>query len=418
MGDLVKTISRTAPVAFALLLAPAAVAQTSAPATPLPDLDGFSLPSSRPTPRVVPDAQPTTGATAPRPAPTPTPSAPVVGAPAPPPRVVPTVRVTPVPRPTAAPRVTVPERPPPVATPVPATRPTPVAPEPVPTPTAIGPLPTPVATPLPVATPDPAAASPAPIAPAAAQPAGQGNARSSWFALVAGGIAAAIGAGALFLWRRRKGGSEVSNAEGAGPFLTDDAVPGPVDGAPAPRAELTPHIDAPQARRARIEFDCVATRAGTNLLSAAVDYRIVVRNVGDALATGIRVDIRLIGMGTQHDALLAALFAMPIEKSIAAPFDLPPGTAVDLGGMAMHPKDTIETVEIGGRRMVVPLLSVNLRYGWPDDATGGGEGQTARPFVIGIDPGTGGRLQPFRLDAAARMVQNVAIIAYTDGVTT
>lgn len=82
MGDLVKTISSTAPVAFALLLAPAAVAQTSAPATPLPDLDGFSLPSSRPTPRIAPDAQPTTGATAPRPAPTPTPSAPVVAAPA------------------------------------------------------------------------------------------------------------------------------------------------------------------------------------------------------------------------------------------------------------------------------------------------------------------------------------------------
>ena len=82
--------------------------------------------------------------------------------------------------------------------------------------------------------------------------------------------------------------------------------------------------------------------------------------------------------------------------------------------MAMHPKDTIETVEIGGRAMVVPLLAVNLRYGLAGD----GEGQTARPFVIGIDPGTGGRLQPFRLDSTARMVQNVAIIAYTDGVTT
>ena len=418
MGDLVKTISSTAPVAFALLLAPAAVAQTSAPATPLPDLDGFSLPSSRPTPRIAPDAQPTTGATAPRPAPTPTPSAPVVAAPAQPPRVVPTVRVTPVPRPTTAPRVTVPERPAPVATPIQAPRLTPVAPEPLPTPAAPEPVPTAISSQQPVTSPEPVAASSTPVATATPQPAGQGNGRSSWFALVAGGIAVALGAGALFLWRRRRGEPKASNSEDAGAIVTDDAAHDPVDVAPAPRAVPTPRTDAPQAQRARIEIDCVATRGGTNLLSVAVDYRIIVRNVGDALATGIRVDIRLLGMGTQHDALLSALFAMPIEKSIAAPFDLPPGTAVDLGGMAMHPKDTIETVEIGGRRMVVPLLSVNLRYGWPDDATGGGEGQTARPFVIGIDPGTGGRLQPFRLDAAARMVQNVAIIAYTDGVTT
>jgi len=411
MGDLVKTISRTAPFLFALLLAAPAVAQTSAPATPLPDLDGFSLPSSRPTPRVAPDAEPTTGATAPRPTPTPTS---VPSAPAKPPRVVPTVKVTPVPRPAAAPRVAVGERPTPVVTPAPSTRPTPVAPEPLPTPAA----PEPVPTPQPVASPEPVAASPTPVATASPQPAGQGNAASSWYVLAAGGIAVVLAIGALLLRRRRKGDPEAANPEEAVSLVADDTAHDPVGVAPTSREEPTPFIDAAPAPRPRIEIDCVATRAGTNLLSVAVDYRIIVRNVGDAVASGIRLDIRLLGMGKQHDALLDALFAMPVEKSIGAPFDLPPGTAVDLSGMAMHPKDTIETVQIGGRRMVVPLLAVNLRYGWPDDGAGGGEGQTARPFVIGIDPGTGGRLQPFRIDAAARMVQNVAIIAYTDGVIT
>jgi hypothetical protein len=220
-------------------------------------------------------------------------------------------------------------------------------------------------------------------------------------------MAAALAGVALLVWRRRKGGA-VDEAP------ADRVLPEP----PVPTAPVLAAVPAATAARARIEIECVATRGGTNLLSVAVDYRIVVRNVGDASATGIRVDIRLLGMGTQHDAVLAALFAMPIDTSIAAPFDLPPGTAVDLGGMAMHPRDTIETVQIGGRAMVVPLLAINLRYGWPDGGSNGGEGQTARPFVIGIDPGTGGRLQPFRLDSGARMVQNVAIIAYTDGVTT
>ncbi len=398
MAGTVKNLPRSVSFALAAALSAPAVAQTSPPATPLPDLDGFSLPSSRPTPRVAPDAEPTTGATAPRP--TPTPAAPVVTAPVQPPRVVPTVRPTPVARPTPPPRVAVPERPVPVATPTA-----------VPTPTE--PLPKPVTSPTPAPVVPTSAVSPTPTPQAPSQAAPETETRSSWAWLALAILAAALAGVMLLVWRRRKRGeAEDTPEELVLPEPPVAAQPRAVT--PAPTAHAPPAVPAASEPRARIEIDCVATRGGTNLLSVAVDYRIIVRNVGDALATGIRLDIRLLGMGKQHDALLSALFAMPVEKSIAAPFDLPPGTAVDLGGMAMHPKDTIETVQIGGRAMVVPLLAVNLRYGWPD----GGEGQTARPFVIGADPGTGGRLQPFRLDGSARMVQNVAIIAYTDGVTT
>lgn len=230
-----------------------------------------------------------------------------------------------------------------------------------------------------------------------------------------------LGAAGVILLRRRGGDRALDATE-------DDAVqhayiPAPVPGdvtyaaaaAPLPANEPADEIAGqahPLVERACIEIDCIATRAGTNLTSAAVEYTIVARNVGDVIATGIRLDIRLLTMGTRHDALLDALFAMPVDQSIAAPFDLPPGTAVDLGGMAMHPKDTIETIDLGGRTMVVPLLAINLRYRWPND----GAGQTARAFVIGIDRGAGAKLQPFRLDDSARMSANVAVIAYSKAV--
>jgi hypothetical protein len=66
MAGFVNNLSRSTSFALAIVLAAPAFAQSSAPATPLPDLGGFSLPSSRSTPRVAPDAEPTTGATAPR----------------------------------------------------------------------------------------------------------------------------------------------------------------------------------------------------------------------------------------------------------------------------------------------------------------------------------------------------------------
>ncbi|WP_242183359.1 hypothetical protein [Sphingomonas sp. CARO-RG-8B-R24-01] len=385
-------------LAGTLLLATPVAAQTSAPATPLPDLDGYSLPSSRPTPRVAPDAEPTTGVSVQRPAPAPTPSTPVVAVPSVPPRVVPTVRTTPVPRPTPVPRAGPPERPVPVVAPTPAGPPTIAVPAPVRKPDPVA---------VPTAPPVAVRQTPTPTAPADSV----SPPRSSIWALVAGGVIIALAVAGWILWRRRAGNPSAVIPDEASFEQAPPAEPEPASTPAAAARAVAPRITIPVARP-RIEIECIATRAGTNLLSAAVEYRIIVRNVGDAIAHAIRLDVRLLGMGVQHDALLAALFAMPLDTSIAAPFDLLPGTAVDLGGMAMHPKETIETVDLGGRAMVVPLLAINLRYGLGD----AGAGQTAAAFVIGQDRGAGGKLQPFRLDSA-RMADTVAVIAYPGGVT-
>lgn len=407
MAGRVKPLIRFSLLAAASAMASgtAALAQNSVPAQPLPGLDSFSLPSNRPAPRVAPSPEPTTN---PRPVETETVAPPVV---------------TPTARATAAPRATpTPARPAPRATPTPertpAPRPsasaTPVAP-PAAVPAAEEPTVVSTDTPTPAPTAEPSAAPTTPAAPVARD--------SSWLWPIVGGVALIIALGLVLWWRRRASQESVAYddiplAEDVAPAV-DPAVAAPV----APVAPAAPNVAPPvpepvpavaepiAAARPMIVFELMPKRAGTNLLSAAVEYQIVLRNTGDAAATGIRLDIRLLSAGAQQDATIAALFAAPIDRPITAPFDLPAGVAVELSGMALHPKASLEVIEMGGKAMLVPVLTVVAHYDWTD-----GSGRTARSYLIGIDRGAGGKLAPFRIDSGARMIDTVGAIEYPGSV--
>ncbi|WP_240698920.1 hypothetical protein [Sphingomonas sp. AAP5] len=386
-----------------------ALAQNSVPAQPLQGLDSFSLPSNRPAPRISPTPEPTTN---PRPVETQTVA---------PPAVAPTVRATTTPRATATPARATPTAratPAPERTPAPraSATPTPIIPAaPVAVPTVV---PSPVAgiPPTPAPTPQSSAAAAAAIAPA--------DGASAWLWPAVGGGLALIVAIGLGLWWRRRGAQDAVAyedepvAEVVPPAGVELAVVAPQAAPPAvPAANAVAEAplpvavvpDAAPADRASIVFELTPKRAGTNLLSAAVEYLIVLRNAGDVAATGVRLDIRLLSAGAQQDAVIEALFAAPIAQPITTPFDLPAGVSVELGGMAMHPKATLEVMDVGGKALFVPVLTINAHYAWAR----GGSGQTARSYVIGIDRGAGGKLAPFRIDSAARMYDTVSAIEYT-----
>lgn len=178
------------------------------------------------------------------------------------------------------------------------------------------------------------------------------------------------------------------------------------DTAPVPDAAPAAAKDA-TAGRAALDIKLIPRRAGTNLTSAAVEYDLMVHNAGAVAATGVRLDVRLLSAGAQQDALVSALFAEPIERSITPAFDLPPGAEVQLGGMGILPRDMVVPMTIEGRELFVPVMTVNLTYDWA-----GGSGQTARSFVIGIDRGADTRLGAFRLDTS-RMYDQVGALEYT-----
>ncbi|MDY7523286.1 hypothetical protein [Sphingomonas sp. 10B4] len=386
-----------------------ALAQNSVPAQPLQGLDSFSLPSNRPAPRISPTPEPTTN---PRPVETQTVA---------PPAVAPTVRTTTTPRATTTPARTTPTAratPAPERTPAPraSATPTPIIPAAPVAVSTVVPSPVATTTPTPAPTPQSSAAAAAAIAPA--------DGASAWLWPAVGGGLALIVAIGLGLWWRRRGAQDVvayedeTVAEPVAPAGVELAAVAPQAAPPAVPATSTVAEaplpvavvpDAAPADRASIVFELTPKRAGTNLLSAAVEYLIVLRNAGDVAATGVRLDIRLLSAGAQQDAVIEALFAAPIAQPITTPFDLPAGVSVELGGMAMHPKATLEVMDVGGKALFVPVLTINAHYAW----AGGGSGQTARSYVIGIDRGAGGKLAPFRIDSAARMYDTVSAIEYT-----
>lgn len=344
------------------------------------------------------------------------------GRPSTPPPAVPTVRATPIPLPTptpsatAAPRITVSPRATPapgrVVRPAPTPRPAPAAapasaPRVAPARAAISaPVAVPDATPTPrpapsagptSAAPTPAVQEPRPVSSAPQS----GPMREIVLAVTALIVLAALG---WLFFRRRLGRAERIDAPAAPPLPVPVAPPPPppASGPAAPPPVFAAEPEPASAPRAWIEFDLRPIRAGTNLTSAAVDYELTVRNTGDGTATGIHVDIRLLSASAEQDAVLAALFAMPIDRPAIAPFDLPPGTEATLGGMAMAPRETLNAFTAQGRSFFVPVLALNALY-----RRDGGEGQTASAHVIGIEREGTAKMAPFRLDTGPRMAADV-----------
>lgn len=214
---------------------------------------------------------------------------------------------------------------------------------------------------------------------------------------------AAVAAALLLYRRRRRRDIDESDAS---------ALPSAL---PEPRAS-PPAVDAPIARvvspRAQIEIGLEVKRAGTNLLSAAIEYRVVLRNDGAVDARGVALDLRLFGVAPDLEPALDALFDAPIDQPVVARFDLAAGTTAALEGTAMLPRSTMPPLPLAGvdegRALFVPVMTVNLHYGWD-----GGVGQSAASFVVGVDRGADAKLGPFRLDGAPRMHDHVRLLPFT-----
>jgi hypothetical protein len=347
-----------------------------------PQLKDFSLPGQRTTP-------PATPAPA-----VPTPRPPVAD-PAPPAAGAPATRQPPV----AAPRTAAPPR---STTAAPAAGPpAPAAAEPV-LPRAepdapVQTLPTRPAEPRTV--PDPA---PAP-APESAPPEGSG-----WLWPVAGG-ALLLAFAALLLLRRRRASAgrerERDSARGElGAVLEARPRPAPQSTPePAPEPEPAPAPEVPAAPRPWIELDIAPERAAATGNEVYVRYALTLTNKGGADARNIRIDPRLFNAGAEGEML--AFFQGPIHDESGSPHVvLRPGGSLRLNGEVAMPNAELREIELGGRRIFVPMVAINVAYDWAED----GAGRTSRSWLVGREAEVPTeKMGPFRLDLGPRIYRSV-----------
>lgn len=382
-------------LAGAAMLPALAIAQTtpSGPQTD-PSLDRFSLPpSTRPSPRPTP---PTTGPIV-APLSSPTPAAPVVATPTPAPSAAATPAArTPTPRPTnsyGADAVAG------VVNVVTKREITGVVPTPTPTASAsASPTPQDALPSTPIAAPTPAATA----SPAVAETSSGGLSTGLLIALGAA-VLALVALGGFLLGRRR--GVRHAN-------VVEPAAVQPVAAPPEPTPVPSGTVEMPVRRRGtdepqpQLEIILVPKRAGTNLMGAAVDYRVTIRNTGPVAARDIRFAMYMLSASARQAQDLQMIFATTIEQPVVAPFELAPQQQMDLSGMAMLEREQINVMTIEGRPWFVPVLAMKADYRWGENV--GAPGVATAAHMIGIDRGEGAKMSPFRLDEGPHMHPEVA----------
>jgi hypothetical protein len=225
---------------------------------------------------------------------------------------------------------------------------------------------------------------------------------------LAGGALLLAFAAFLLLRRRRAGAERESDRDSARGELGEVLAPRPAPAAkpapgPEPEPEPAPAPEAPAAPRPWIELDIAPERAAATGNEVYVRYALTLTNTGEAGARNIRIDPRLFNAGAEAEMM--AFFQGPIHDESGSPHVvLPPGGSIKLNGEVAMPNAELREIELGGRRIFVPMVAINVAYDWAD----GGAGRTSRSWLVGREAEVPtGKMGPFRLDLGPRIYRSV-----------
>nr|WP_294170977.1 hypothetical protein [uncultured Sphingomonas sp.] len=238
---------------------------------------------------------------------------------------------------------------------------------------------------------------------------------------------AAVVAGALLLWSRRRSKGEdqldsggLAFAGGASPSAEPRREPQPAApraSVPAPQPAPAPAPSHPKGvgivstrLRPWLDLDVHVTAAVLTEEELQLHLQLLVANSGSVPARQVGVEVAPLNAGPEQEGELATFFARPDPAPQAAEMIAPLDHAA-LQAVVRMPRAAFREYAAGEGRVLVPLVAVNVGY-----RAGSSTGRTSGAFLIGRGSGSSEKLGPLRTDPGPREFRGVIARALPGGV--
>ena len=232
--------------------------------------------------------------------------------------------------------------------------------------------------------------------------------------------ALALGAGAGFLYWRKRVRPALAGAPHFDAFVAPEPTPAPRPAPVPPRAaepakrpvpapprapdrqRPAPSINGIVSTRLRpwVEIGFQPLRCVVDEDKVAIEFEIELFNSGSAPARAVLVEATLFNASNDQERELDAFFTNPVgdgERIVA----IEPLNKVSIRTQVVAPRAGIQAYEVAGREVFVPVIAFNALYRWSK-----GEGQTSTSHLLGRDT-KGAKMAPFRLDLGPRVFGEV-----------
>ncbi|WP_324806630.1 hypothetical protein SH584_09545 [Sphingomonas sp. LY29] len=252
-------------------------------------------------------------------------------------------------------------------------------------------------------------------------------------------LVALIGGG-LFIWRSQKARQQRYGDFGRLAFAGGpdaDSLPSPLPTprpAPSPRAHPVPPRADPVPPSPRPDPAPVSGVRGDGMITASrlkpdltlkftpdravvsatdvlVQFDVEVVNNGSAPARDVLIEAIMVSAHAGQDRDIAEFFMRPPGPGdrIAG---IPPLGRVSLKSAVRMPIDRVQSFDVEGRKLFVPLVALNTHY-----RSSAVDGHRSASFLVGRGDETVEKLAPFRLDLGPRIFRGLSARLHSSGLT-
>ncbi|WP_028969521.1 hypothetical protein [Sphingomonas sp. URHD0057] len=213
--------------------------------------------------------------------------------------------------------------------------------------------------------------------------------------------AIALGAGGAFLFLRNRSRHAFAGGPQLDAFVAPEPAPRPIPAPAPPKAPPAVPVGIVSTRlRPWVELAFQPGRCIVEDDRVTLEFELSLQNSGSAPARAVLVEATLMNAGPYQDQEISNFYGTPVGEGERIT-TIPPLKTVVVKTKVVAPRANVQLVEIGGRRVFVPLIAFNALYSWSS-----GEGQTSASYLLGRD-GKGDKMGPFRLDLGPRVFRNV-----------